>query len=339
MFEIILIIFFPLFINFLNSFFIKKKLFPNFSGSIHQSFFNNKEVPLSGGIFLCIIILYIFKNEPFILIFSVFLIFLIGFFSDINYLSSVYWRFFLQSIILFSFIFLTETNIESIRINFLDYYLNNFWISCFFTTFCLIIVLNGTNFIDGLNGLIISYSLIIIFILFRLNLINLFFSDIDLLLIIVSLFSLLALNFHNKLFMGDSGSYLLGFLIGYFLIMIYKMNSSISPFFIALLLWYPAFETLFSIIRKLKTSKSPVKPDNNHFHHLLFFFIEKKLKFKKLKSNNISSIIIILYNFFIFNISALNIYFTYYQIFLIIINIMIYLIIYMKLSDFKKLTA
>ena len=241
MFEIILIIFFPLFIYFLNSFFIKKKLFPNFSGSNHQSFFNNKEVPLSGGIFLCIIILYIFKNEPFILIFSVFLIFLIGFFSDINYLSSVNWRFFLQSIILFSFIFITEANIDSIRINFLDYYLNNFWISCLFTTFCLIIVLNGTNFIDGLNGLIISYSLIIIFVLFRLNLINLFFSDIDLLLIVVSLLSLLALNFQNKLFMGDSGSYLLGFLIGYFLIIVYLMNSSISPFFIALLLFYPSF--------------------------------------------------------------------------------------------------
>tara|TARA_B100000401_G_C52635659_1_gene638202 strand:+ start:108 stop:527 length:420 start_codon:yes stop_codon:yes gene_type:complete len=139
--------------------------------------------------------------------------------------------------------------------------------------------------------------------------------------------------------MGDSGSYLLGFLVGYILVRIYIINPSISPYFIALLLWYPAFETFFSIIRKLKTRKSPIKPDNNHFHHLLFLFIEKKLKLKKLKSNNVSSLIIILYNFFIFNISTLNIYFTYYQIFLIIINITIYLIIYMKLSDFKKLNA
>ena len=200
-------------------------------------------------------------------------------------------------------------------------------------------MLNGTNFIDGLNGLIISYSLIIIFILYRLNLINLFFSDINLLFIIVTLLSLIVLNFYNRLFMGDSGSYLLGFLIGYILIKIYIINPSISPYFVALLLWYPAFETFFSIIRKLKTRKSPIKPDNNHFHHLLFLFIEKKLKLKKLKSNNVSSLIIILYNFFIFNISTLNIYFTYYQIFLIIINITIYLIIYMKLSDFKKLNA
>ena len=198
-------------------------------------------------------------------------------------------------------------------------------------------MLNGTNFIDGLNGLIISYCLSIIFILFKLNLIDLIFSNINLLLIIVTLISLLILNFYNKLFMGDSGSYLLGFLIGYFLITIYLKNPFISPYFIVLLLWYPAFETLFSIIRKLKTRKSPIKPDTYHFHHLLFFFIEKKFRLKKLTSNNLSSFIIILYNFIIFNISALNIYFTYFHVILILMNVMIYLIVYLKLYNFKKL--
>ncbi len=337
MLEKFLIFIFPIFIFFLNAFFVRKKLIPNFSGSIHQKFFNNKSVPLSGGIFLVIIIIYIFKNDSIILILSLFLIFLIGFFSDINFLSSVRWRFIFQSAIVFCYIFYTESNIESIRIDFLDHYLNNFWISCLFTTFCLIIMLNGTNFIDGLNGLIISYCLIIFFILYRLDLINLFFSNTNLLLIIVTLISLLILNFYNKLFMGDSGSYLLGFVIGYFLIKIYLNNSFISPYFVVLLLWYPAFETLFSIIRKLKTRKSPLKPDNNHFHHLLFFFIEKKFRLKKLTSNNLSSFIIILYNFIIFNVSALNIYFTYFHVILILINVMTYLIVYMKLYTFKKI--
>ena len=337
MLEYFLIIIIPLLIYSLNLIFIKQKLFPNFSGSIHQKFFNNKSVPLSGGIFFCIIIIYIFKSASVILLLSLFLIFLIGFFSDINYLSSVKWRFFFQSIIVFYFVFFTEANIDTIRIDFIDRYLSNFWISCLFTTFCLIIMLNGTNFIDGLNGLIISYFLIIIFILYRLNLTNLFLTDINLLLIVVSLISLLVLNFYNKMFMGDSGSYLLGFVAGYFLIVTYLKNPFISPYFIVLLLWYPAFETLFSIIRKSKTKKSPIKPDTNHFHHLLFFFIEKKFRLKKLISNNLSSSIIILYNFIIFNISVINIYFTYFHIILIMINVIIYLIVYMKLSDFKKL--
>ena len=194
--------FIPLFIYLVNSFFLKKNLLPNYSGSIHQKFFNNKSVPLSGGIFLCIIIIYIFKSGSVFLILSLFLIFLIVFVSDINYLSSVKWRFFFQSIIVFYFVFFTEANIDTIRIDFIDSYLSNFWISCLFTTFCLIIMLNGTNFIDGLNGLIILYFLVIIFILYRLNFINLFVTDTNLLLIIVTLISLLILNFNNKLFMG-----------------------------------------------------------------------------------------------------------------------------------------
>ncbi len=337
MLHILFLFFIPLFIYLVNSFFLKKNLLPNYSGSIHQKFFNNKSVPLSGGIFLCIIIIYIFKSGSVFLILSLFLIFLIGFVSDINYLSSVKWRFFFQSIIVFYFVFFSEANIDTIRIDFIDSYLSNFWISCLFTTFCLIIMLNGTNFIDGLNGLIILYFLVIIFILYRLNFINLFLTDTNLLLIIVTLISLLILNFNNKLFMGDSGSYLLGFISGYFLIITYLKNPFISPYFIVLLLWYPAFENLFSIIRKLKTRKSPIKPDTNHLHHLLFFYIEKKFGLKKLVSNNLSSTIIILYNFIIFNISVVNIYFTYFHIILIIINVMIYLIVYVKLSEFKKL--
>lgn len=336
MLDILFLVFIPAFIYLVNSFFLKKNLLPNYLGNLHQKFFNNKSVPLSGGIFLFIITIYVFKSGPLILLLSIFFIFLIGFFSDINYLSSVKWRFFFQSIIVFYFVFFSEVNIDTIRIDFIDRYLSNFWISCLFTTFCLIIMLNGTNFIDGLNGLIILYFLNIIFILYRLNLINLFFTDVYFLLIIITLISLLVLNLYNKLFMGDSGSYLLGFVVGYFLIVTYLKNPFISPYFIVLLLWYPAFETLFSIIRKSKKKKSPIKPDTNHFHHLLFFFIQKKFGLKKLISNNLSSSIIILYNFIIFNISVINIYYTYLHIILIIINVIIYLIVYMKLSNFKK---
>ena len=300
MLEYFLIIIIPLLIYSLNLIFIKQKLFPNFSGSIHQKFFNNKSVPLSGGIFFCIIIIYIFKSASVILLLSLFLIFLIGFFSDINYLSSVKWRFFFQSIIVFYFVFFTEANIDTIRIDFIDRYLSNFWISCLFTTFCLIIMLNGTNFIDGLNGLIISYFLIIIFILYRLNLTNLFLTDINLLLIVVSLISLLVLNFYNKMFMGDSGSYLLGFVAGYFLIVTYLKNPFISPYFIVLLLWYPAFENLFSIIRKNILKRSPMKPDSNHLHQLIYFYLKNKFSKRVLFSNLITANFINCYNLLVF---------------------------------------
>ena len=326
----------PFFLYYVNSIFLKKKLLPNYSGSNHQKFFNNKHIPLSGGPFLFFFSLFIFFDNLNIFLFALFLIFLLGFLSDINFLSSVKWRFLFQSIIIFIFIFYTQNNIQSVRINFIDAYLHNFIISCLFTSFCLMILVNGTNFIDGLNGLVISYFLIVLFILFKLNMIDLFFNNsLNFNFLIIALFSLLTLNILNKLYLGDSGSYLIGFLIGYFLISVSLNFPIISPYFIALLLWYPAFEILFSIIRKLSFKKSPFKPDNNHFHHLLFFFLEKKFKFNKNISNNLSSLIIITFNFIIFNIATINVYYTYFHIILIIFNIFIYFVFYRQLLNFK----
>ena len=87
---------------------------------------------------------------------------------------------------------------------------------------------------------------------------------------------LFILNLFNFLYLGDSGSYLVGFLYGYFLIDINSLNSLISPYFIALLLWYPAFENLFSIIRKKIIKLDPLDADNLHFHQLLFYFFKRK---------------------------------------------------------------
>ncbi len=215
-------------------------------------------------------------------------------------------------------------------------FLQNFFISCLFTSFCLIILINGTNFIDGVNGLVISYYTIILFILFRLNLWdNIYLSADDLLVLFTVLIFLVVLNFYNKLFLGDSGSYLISFIFGFLLISVFKTNQLISPYFIAVLLWYPAFEILFSIFRKLFFNKSPVKPDNNHFHHLLFYFIKKKFNFKNSISNNLSSLIIVVYNFVIFNFASLNIFYTYFQISIIFFNVTIYLLIYIFLINYR----
>ena len=69
--------------------------------------------------------------------------------------------------------------------------------------------------------------------------------------------------FFNKLYLGDSGSYLLGLLFAIYLIDTYQINDSMSSLFIISLLWYPAFENLFSILRKIKFLLFIV---NNGFH-------------------------------------------------------------------------
>ena len=122
------------------------------------------------------------------------------------------------------------------------------------------ILINGSNFIDGLNGLFLGYVTIILFIILENNFFYVLGISIEEFIFIIGIFIfILILNYLNKLFVGDSGSYAIGFLIGFILIKIYNLSYNLSPYFIILLLWYPCFENLFSIIRKLNFKNKSIK--------------------------------------------------------------------------------
>ena len=338
MLKTIIIIFYPFFIYLVNFFLIKKNLLPNYSGDGHQKFFNKNKVQLSGGIFLIPIFFLITYDQSLILTISIFSIFLLGLFSDIGFFSSAKFRFLIQSVIIFLFLFYSNLSLTSVRIVTFDLMLENYLFSLFFTLFCLMILINGTNFIDGLNGLVLTYYLMVIFVIFNLNLFEYSFLDnLDVILIMMIFIYLILFNIFNQLYIGDSGSYLIGFLFGCFLLQVYESNQTFSPYFIALLLWYPAFEILFSIIRKIIFRKSPFKPDNKHFHHLVFIYIYRKLKYNNSLSNTLSALTIILYNALIFLIASQNIQHTALQVSLLAINVSIYLILYVILNQSKKL--
>ena len=113
------------------------------------------------------------------------------------------------------------------------------------------VLINGSNFIDGNNGISLGYFLIIFVLI--LNLIDrklIIYEEFYLFSLIVLLIILLIFNLFNKLYLGDSGVYLLSFFSGYVLIEIFSQNQNISPFFIVNIFWYPAFEILFSLIEK-----------------------------------------------------------------------------------------
>ena len=135
--------------------------------------------------------------------------------------------------------------------------------------------------------------------------------------------------------MGDGGSYALSLLCGYFLVKIYAANPYFSPYFVVLLLWYPCFENLFSIIRKFSLKRSPINADNNHLHQLIFFYLKKKIINKKINVNNISSFVIIFYNLLIFLFGLTNPSNSQLQIALILLNIIIYLLVYFNLFNFR----
>ena len=259
-----------------------------------------------------------------------------GFFSDIKFLSSPKYRLFFQVIIIFLFVYFSNLQIYPTRVLFLDAALENIWISYFFSTFCILVAINGTNFIDGLNGLVLGYYLIISVIIFKLGLS--IQSDVlhnQIIFLIIFLTFLFLLNLLNQFYIGDSGAYSLGFIFSFILISIYLFNKNISPFFIVLLLWYPCFENLFSIIRKYKFSSSPLEADNKHFHQLLFNYLKKKLNYSNLATNNLSSILINLFNLIIFLIASENIFSSRLQISLIFLSVLTYGFLYFKLFIFR----
>ena len=321
-----------------NEFIIKKKLMSSATGFGHQ-LFSNVPVPLTGGIFIVIPIIYLFFFDYTHMTYAYLLLFILGTMSDLNILSSSKKRFFIQFTIILLFIFITKLEVLPTRILFIDHLFENQQLSLFFTIFCFLVLINGSNFIDGLNGLLLGYLLIIYFYLFKLGLIEFIELDNENFFYFILLFIfLLILNFNNKLFLGDSGAYSLSFLTGFILIKIYNLNNYISPYFIILLLWYPCFENLFSIIRKFIFRLNPIEPDNKHLHQYLFIYLKKKYKISNLLSNNISSIIINIFNFLILFVASQNISHTKIQLVLLLFCLLSYLGLYKFLKLNLKLS-
>jgi UDP-N-acetylmuramyl pentapeptide phosphotransferase/UDP-N-acetylglucosamine-1-phosphate transferase len=331
-------IFAILLIFLLNSFFIRynflldKKVLP------HKSFASNEKIPLTGG-FLVIANLFFFYSKDYLIFFL--LIFFLGIFSDLLVIKNPLKKIILQLVIIFLFIFLSNLRIFSTKIFFIDLLIKNNFFSIIFITFCLLILINGSNFLDGLNTLVAGYYMLVVLailylgIQYKINYNFYFFIYLFFSLLIIFVF-----NFLSKVYLGDAGVFLLSFIIGYELIQISNLNSHpnlqfVSPIFIVLLLWYPAFENLFSIIRKSYNRINPAQPDNKHLHHLLFFFIKNKIVDNRY-TNSFSANIINFYNLIIFIIGSNYFSNTKYLSYLLLINILIYSICYYILLKTNK---
>ena len=320
----------------LNKFFLRKKILINETGDVHQKFASKSKIPLTGGIFIFFGYLYFLDNEILSFITFSFIVFMLGIFSDLKVIKSANYKFLLQILLILSYVVFNNVQISNTRIYLLDIVLSNNFFNYFFVTFCLLIVVNGTNFIDGMNTLSIGHYLSISFIIFLLNFNNqIQINDISIIYIVILLVCAFALNMCNQLYLGDSGSYLLGFSFSTFLISIYNWNPAISPFFIILLLLYPCYENLFSILRKNILKRSPMNPDAMHIHQLIFFYIVKKFKFKTITANLLTAQIINLFNLSIFLIGMKFISNTQIQALLILFSISIYTGAYFKLFVFK----
>jgi len=221
-----------------------------------------------------------------------FTMFLVGFLDDLKIKVKPSRRLTIMIISLFIIIYFLPIKISNIDIPFLTLVLNIDIFSAIFVLLCFLFIINGANLIDGFNGLLAINLLIINIILTYIN-INSSNLEFSMLLIsqIIILLSFLLFNFpYAKIFLGDSGAYLMGSLTGLNSIITNNLNPNISSFFFCTLLFYLFFEVFFSFFRKIYQNKSPIYPDKQHLHMLIYNKIS--LTFGKNKANYLNSILI-----------------------------------------------
>ena len=150
------------------------------------------------------------------------------------------------------------------------------------------------------------------------------------------LITIFIFNFFEKVYLGDSGSYLISFFVGYFAVDFVLKNNSVSPYFISLLLWYPAFENLLSILRRLSLEKKVHKADQLHLHHFIFKYFIKKKVFLDRFTNSITANLINLYSLLVFILFYQYIFMAKVLVCVTIFNIILYLVFYFFLKKRLK---
>jgi len=150
------------------------------------------------------------------------------------------------------------------------------------TIFFILGVINCLNLIDGLDGLAGGIGSIYFLTIGIISLVLNNTSGLDSVLTFIMLGSTLGFLYHNfnpaTIFMGDSGSMFLGYMIAVIALLGYKnvtFTSFIVPIF---LLAIPILDTCFAIIRRFINHKPISMPDKNHLHHQ---FLKKNFSQKK----------------------------------------------------------
>ena len=140
------------------------------------------------------------------------------------------------------------------------------------TVLWLVGVTNAINLIDGLDGLATGVSSISSITLIVVAVIT---GEFNLAVITAAIagagFGFLPYNMYPaKIFMGDTGSNFLGFLLGSISILgLFKSYAVISFAIPFLILALPIFDTSFAIVRRIARGQSPMSPDRGHLHHRL----------------------------------------------------------------------
>ena len=219
-------------------------------------------------------------NLTLYLVFSL-IFYILGFFDDIKPASPIF-RLFFQLTISTS-IWLSGIGIKAIDLSFLNTSIPEIIVPSFISLILTLLwisgIVNAINWLDGIDGLAITFSLINFIFLLIICISN---NNNELAIIsAISIGSCLGFLPKNikpaKIYMGDGGSYLLGFNLAFISMLCTTYSEfgesrsfiKIRPEITLLILLIPVLDMLIVIFLRLKNRDSPIVPDRKHIHHRL----------------------------------------------------------------------
>ena len=229
----------------------------------------------TGGLGLCLIylmgiFLFDFSSEKLNLILSIaFLIGIVGFVDD-KYNLNVGGKLSLQVIPIIYLIILENLSLNHMgNYNYFKLELNSFSVP--FTLLAILFLINSFNYFDGLDGVLSFLTISTLGILFFLtpneNI------KIFLIIVLIPILFFLCFNFSifklPKLFLGDSGSLLLGFILAFTLIYL-SIQKNVHPILLAFSISIFVYEFLSVNLIRLKNKKNIFSAGQDHLHHLFF---------------------------------------------------------------------
>ena len=213
-----------------------------------------------------------------------FFILIVGFVDDLIDIKA-YWKLIGEFVSGFFLIVVSDIRLSSLH-GFLGIYELPVLASYILSLFVFIAIINALNLIDGVDGL--ASGLGILYSLFFALYFN-FTGSINLAISAYAMVGSLGVFFiynvfgtKNKIFMGDTGSLLLGYMITFYVFRFCEMNAhpdvfelketfrmSAAPAVSVCILAVPLFDTVRVMLTRIKKGLSPFSPDKNHIHHLL----------------------------------------------------------------------
>lgn len=202
------------------------------------------------------------------LILPLFLAFVSGIFEDFHNSLSPRRRLALQIVAALSAVWLADAVVTYLGLGISMPY----WMGILFSVFAIVGMMNAINIIDGFNGLA-SGIILLMLLSFSITAYREENVEIFNILLITSGATLgfFLLNFpKGKIFLGDGGAYMLGFIVALIGIFLASNYEHVSPWYILAIFIYPVWEVLFSIVRKKAMGLSPMQPDRYHLHMLVY---------------------------------------------------------------------